>query len=74
MDDTDDKGRPKLARGLMWSMPLSIALWSVLALAVIAVIPHAVRHEFHTGVRYAAHALRHGLGWRTRAAGATRAG
>lgn len=74
MHDDDDDLRIKLARALIWGAPLSIALWAALALALIAMTPHTVRHEIRSDARYAAHALKSRLGWRTPGAAAGRAG
>lgn len=74
MDNTDTQTRAKLVRGLMWSAPLAIALWGMLALAALAVVPHTVRHAIHADARYTVHVLKRDLGWRPPASGLTRAG
>jgi Zn-dependent membrane protease YugP len=45
----------------MWSAPLAIALWGMLALAALAVVPHTVRHAIHADARYTVHALKRDL-------------
>lgn len=74
MTDTDNQGRAKLARGLIWAASLSIALWAALALTLIAVTPRTVRHGIHTEARHAVHVLKSDLGWRTHVSGAPRGG
>lgn len=74
MDNTDTQTRAKLVRGLMWSAPLAITLWGMLALAALAVVPHTVRHAIRSDARYAVHVLKRDLGWRPAASGLTRAG
>jgi Zn-dependent membrane protease YugP len=46
----------------MWSAPLAIALWGMLALAALAVVPHTVRHAIHADARYTVHVLKRDLG------------
>jgi Zn-dependent membrane protease YugP len=74
MDNTDTQTRAKLVRGLMWSAPLAITLWVMLALAALAVVPHTVRHAIHTDARYAVHVLNRDLVRRPPASGLARAG
>lgn len=71
MTDTDNQGSAKLARGLIWGVPLSIALWGALALALVAVTPPTVRHGIHAEARHAAHVLKSDLDGRTRVTEAT---